>query len=112
MRSPSASLARLYFKTIYGIKPLSSYTRPRDRLKLAGIVLLSLVLLGDFGFIFVSSAIAQYDALKPQGLEGLLLLNAAMTASMIVFGSIRSCTWRLTVSTSKLVRSAFPAQTS
>jgi ABC-2 type transport system permease protein len=85
MRSPSASLARLYFKTIYGLKPLSSYTRPRDRLKLAGIVLLSLVLLGDFGFIFVSSAIAQYDALKPQGLEGLLLLNAAMTASMIVF---------------------------
>jgi ABC-2 type transport system permease protein len=85
MRSAFAVLTRLYFRSIYGWKPLSEYKRPRDWLKLAGAILLGLFILGDFGFIFVASAIAQYQALKPQGLEGLLLLNASIMSTMIVF---------------------------
>ena len=45
MRSAFPSLVRLYFNSVYGIKPLSEYRKPKDWLKLAGISLLFLLIL-------------------------------------------------------------------
>lgn len=72
-------------RSTFGWKPLAEYHNYKDWLKLAGTVLVGLFVTADVGFLFVSSAMSQYQALKPQGLEGLLLLNGAITASVAVF---------------------------
>ncbi|HUX38967.1 MAG TPA: hypothetical protein VMV44_13790 [Rectinemataceae bacterium] len=79
------ALVALDLRATFGWKPLGEYKGLRDWLKLAGAVLLGILLVGDIGFVFVSSALTQYQALKGQGLEGLLLLNGAIMASVAVF---------------------------
>jgi ABC-2 type transport system permease protein len=85
MRTPFAALVALQARATFGLKPLADYHSYKDWLKLAGMVLLFLVVGADLAAIFVMSALAQYDALQPQGLQGLLLLNSAIMASMAVF---------------------------
>jgi ABC-2 type transport system permease protein len=53
--------------------------------KTAGIALLALLLVADIGSIFVMMNLTMYSALKPAGLQGLMLLNAATAASAFVF---------------------------
>ena len=79
------SLVGLNVRSAFGWKPLSEYRGWKDWLKLVGAVLLALLLTTDIGFIFVASAISQYQALKPQGMEDLLILNSAIMASIAVF---------------------------
>lgn len=79
------ALLSMEFRSTFGWKPLTEYHNYKDWLKLAGAILVGLFVAADIGFLFVSSAISQYQALKPQGLEGLLLLNGAITASVAVF---------------------------
>ncbi len=79
------ALVALDLRATFGWKPLGEYKSPRDWLKLAGAFLLGILLVADIGFVFVSSALTQYQALKSQGLEGLLLLNGAIMASVAVF---------------------------
>jgi len=85
MKSAFSSLVRLYLGSIFGWKPLSERRGAKEKLKLAGIALLFLLVVGDFGVIFVMSSLSQYEALKPLGLQGLLLLNAAILSTMLVF---------------------------
>ena len=50
-----------------------------------GIALLVILVVVDIGVMFLGTNIAMYKALKPVGLQGLLILNAATTASVLVF---------------------------
>lgn len=90
MTAPFPSLVRFLVLSLYaparraagaaGAKPSAKRIA-----KTVGIVLLGLLLAGDVGSIFVMMNLTMYEALKPAGLQGLLLLNAATTASALVF---------------------------
>lgn len=87
MTAPFPSLVRLYLRSFYGLRPLSELKKagPKSILKAVGIVLLALFVIADLGFLFVLSNLTMYDALAPYGLQGLLLLNAATSAALVVF---------------------------
>lgn len=86
MRAPFASLVRLSVLTSYGLGGGAKAQRgPKAFLKKLGIGLLAFLVSADFIFLFAMTDIASYGALKPLGLQSLLLLNAAVSASLIVF---------------------------
>jgi ABC-2 type transport system permease protein len=87
MRSRFTSLSITYAKTIFSVTlPQKSDLRnPKKLAKYFGIGLLALLVLSDFVFIFAMMNVSLYSALKPAGLQSLMLLNAATTAAMLVF---------------------------
>ncbi len=84
------SLTRLYLGSVYGLSFPKGKTKPTFRrvAKTVGITLLALYMAAAFGAMFVLMNMAQYDALAPLGLQGMLILNAVVTATMmtLVFG--------------------------
>jgi ABC-2 type transport system permease protein len=87
MRSRAVSLAILYIKSSFSISlpKREELKKPKTLAKTIGIGLGIILLLADFAFIFVMMNLTMYDGLKPAGLQGLMLLNAATTASVLVF---------------------------
>lgn len=63
----------------------SSKAQAKAVAKAVGIALLALLVTADIGGIFFMTNWAMYRALKPEGLQGLLILNSAMSASLLVF---------------------------
>jgi ABC-2 type transport system permease protein len=96
MRAPFPSLVRFYVKSFYGISVgraggtaasagMDKKAKTKRALKAVGIALLVLLVVGDILVLFVAMDLAMYEALKPSGLQGLLVLNATTTASLVVF---------------------------
>ncbi|HWP69146.1 MAG TPA: hypothetical protein VN437_07580, partial [Rectinemataceae bacterium] len=87
MRSRIASLAILYIKSTFSITlpTRKELKKPKTLFKTIGIGIGILLLIADFSAIFVMMNLSMYDGLKPAGLQGLMLLNAATTASVLVF---------------------------
>ncbi len=87
MKSPFASLAVLYAKSMFGfgMPSRAELREPRKLLKAVGIVIFALFLVADIGFLFVMTNVSLYSALKPIGLQDMLLLNAATSTSVLVF---------------------------
>ena len=87
MRSRVASLALLYIKSTFSVAlpTRKELKKPKTLFKTLGIGLGILFLLADFSFIFVMMNLSMYEGLKPAGLQGLMLLNAATMASVMVF---------------------------
>lgn len=93
MRSPLLSVIRFYILSTYGLKGgaagLKSKAKAgkptfRQLAKILGIGLLAILVLADLAVLFFGSNYATYQALKPAGLQGLLLLNASMSATLMV----------------------------
>jgi len=92
MRAPFPSLVRFYVRALYGLSGSGSArsdsggkAAAKRTLKAVGIALLAALVVGDVLVLFVTMDLAMYEALKPAGLQGLLVLNATTTASCIVF---------------------------
>jgi ABC-2 type transport system permease protein len=90
MTAPFLSLVRFYALSVYGPARRSAAARSarpsaKKIAKTIGIGLLALLLVADIGSIFVMMNLTMYGALKPAGLQALLLLNAATSASALVF---------------------------
>ncbi len=87
MRSRALSLAMLYIKSSFSISlpKREELKKPKTLAKTIGIGIGIIALVADFSFIFVMMNLTMYDGLKPAGLQGLMLLNAATTASVLVF---------------------------
>ena len=87
MRSRIASLALLYIKSTFSIAlpTRKELKKPKTLLKTIGIGIGILFLVADFSVIFVMMNLSMYEGLKPAGLQGLMLLNAATMASVMVF---------------------------
>jgi ABC-2 type transport system permease protein len=80
------SLTRLYFLSFYN---LPGKTAPSSKLdfksiaKAVGIAALVLIVVVNFGVLFVTMNMSMYDSLAPAGMQGLMLLNAAITATIL-----------------------------
>ncbi len=87
MTATFPSLCSLYIKSTFGFSlPQRAAQMTRKAiLKLAGGILLAILVAADVGTLFVVYNLKLYDALKPAGLEEMLLLNAATNASLILF---------------------------
>lgn len=99
MRAPFPSLLRFYVASFYGLPGKTRRSggdegQPatrgkgngaRSTMRSVGIALLVFLLAGDIVALFSAMDLAMYAALKPLGLQGLLLLNAITTASLFVF---------------------------
>jgi ABC-2 type transport system permease protein len=59
--------------------------KPKTLAKTVGIAVGIVAILADISFLFVIMNLQLYDGLASSGMEGLLLLNAAITASVLVF---------------------------
>ncbi len=80
------SLTALYLKSFYnlpGKRAPGAKARPKELLKALGIGLLALLVVGQIGAIFVVTNMAMYEALAPMGLQGLVLLNMAVLATVL-----------------------------
>lgn len=79
------SLAGLYLKSFYNL-PTRGAAGKRDAkavLKIVGIVALGAIVVADFGFLFVAMNLGLYRGLAASGLQGLLVLNAAVMATAL-----------------------------
>jgi ABC-2 type transport system permease protein len=87
MKPRFVSLALLHIRSTFAfsLPTREEMKKPKTILKTVGIAVGSLLLLADFGFLFVMMNLTMYEGLKPVGLQGMLLLNAASTASVLVF---------------------------
>jgi len=87
MRSRIVSLALLYVKSTFSLSlpTRKELKKPKTLFKTIGIGIGILFLVADISVIFVMMNLSMYDGLKPAGLQGLMLLNAATTASILVF---------------------------
>lgn len=87
MRSRIVSLAALYVKSSFSfsLPARQELKKPKTLAKTLGIGIGILLLVADFSIIFVMMDLAMYRGLKPAGLQGLMLLNAATIASAFVF---------------------------
>ncbi len=87
MRPRFLSLALLHVRSTFAfsLPTREEMKKPKTILKTVGIGVGSLLLLADVGFLFVMMNLTMYAGLKPIGLQGMLLLNAATTASVLVF---------------------------
>ncbi len=108
MRPPLLSVVRFYVLSTYGLKGGAAGLRAnagasgaagaagkpsaRQIAKVLGIGALVLLVVADLVVLFFGSNYAAYMALKPLGLQGLLLLNAATSATLMVllFGFVTS----------------------
>lgn len=87
MKSRLASLAGLYLKSTLNISipPKEALKKPKTLLKTVGIGIGILLIIADLGLVFVMMNLSLYNGLKPIGMQGMMLLNAATTASVLVF---------------------------
>ncbi len=86
------SLARLYIRGFYNIssaKPRG--TKPglkrdlKPAVKTAGFVVLMVLVAGNLGYLFVMLNLGMYKGLAVLGMQGLLILNAVVMATMLTF---------------------------
>ncbi len=103
MKAPFPSLLRFYILSLYGLRGRASGSagwqdtaavdaarpdpkaRAKAIAKTIGIAVLAVMVIGELSGMFFATNYAMYKALKPVGLQGLLILNAAMSASLLVF---------------------------
>ncbi|PKL05810.1 MAG: hypothetical protein CVV53_07550 [Spirochaetae bacterium HGW-Spirochaetae-9] len=87
MKLRAVSLAVLYIKSSFSISlpKREELKKPKTLAKTIAIGIGIVFLIADFSLIFVMMNLTMYDNLKPAGLQGLILLNAATTASVLVF---------------------------
>jgi ABC-2 type transport system permease protein len=87
MRSRIVSLALLYVKSTFSLSlpTRKELKKPKTLFKTIGIGIGILFLIADISVIFVMMNLSMYNGLKPAGMQGLMLLNAATTASILVF---------------------------
>lgn len=87
MKSRVASLALLYIKSTFSISlpAREELKKPKILAKTIGIGVGILLLIADFSVIFIMMNLTMYESLKPAGLQELMLLNAATSASVLVF---------------------------
>jgi ABC-2 type transport system permease protein len=101
MRAQFPSLLRFYVLSTYGLRgrrtaasgevptaaeaPAGIKPSAKEVAKAIGIAALAILVVGDIGGIFFATNHAMYQALKTQGLQGLLILNSSITASFLVF---------------------------
>lgn len=80
------SLTGLYLKSFYNLPGKAAKGTkfdPKAALKTLGIGLLVLLVVGQMGFLFGASNMATYEALAPLGLQGIVLLNVAVIATIL-----------------------------
>jgi ABC-2 type transport system permease protein len=80
------SLTALYLKSFYnlpGKRVPGAKATPKAFFKALGIGLLALLVVGQMGALFVATNMAMYEALAPAGLQGLVLLNMAVLATVL-----------------------------
>ncbi|GAB1431485.1 hypothetical protein MASR2M29_01100 [Spirochaetota bacterium] len=82
-----ASLVKLYIKSFYNLSPFLDLKKlkPAHALKSLGIALVVLLVLTNFGFLFVSVNLAMYRGLAMLGLQKLLFLVSSLTITVFVF---------------------------
>ncbi len=86
------SLARLYIRSFYNISgatPRSTGAGLKRNLKpvvkAAGFVMLMALVAGNLGYLFVMLNLGMYKGLATLGMQGLLILNAVVMATMLTF---------------------------
>jgi len=80
------SLAKLYIRSFYnlpGKKTPGSKITGKEILKLGGMALLVVIVVSNMGFLFVMMNLNLYQGLAMAGMQGMLLLNAAIMATML-----------------------------
>ena len=87
MKARVLSLSILYLKSTFGfsLPTKAELKNPKKLAKAIGIALLVLFLIADFSVIFVMMNVSLYDGLAAGGMQGLMLLNAATLATIMVF---------------------------
>jgi ABC-2 type transport system permease protein len=91
MTAPFWSLVRFVVVSTYAPsrrgarRALGSKRSPKALAKAIGIGALALLVVGDLGTVFAMMNLTMYKALKPAGLQGLLLLNASIMGALLVF---------------------------
>ncbi|MCE5256356.1 MAG: hypothetical protein LLF89_05855 [Spirochaetaceae bacterium] len=87
MKSRFASLAWLFTRTTLDLSLPSrrELKTAKGLLKTMGILFLAAFVIVDIGYVLVQSSLAQYGALKPLGLQNIMLFNASTSALLIVF---------------------------
>lgn len=85
--SPFAALLRIHFKSVFAVRIPSraELSSPKVVLKTFGWILIAILLTADLGFVFGMMDVGMYRGLAPLGMESFMLLNAIVTASVIVF---------------------------
>lgn len=81
------ALAAMYLQSSFSLSlpKASELKKPKTLAKTIGIAVGVVAILADISFLFVIMNLQLYEGLAPLGMEGLLLLNAAITASVLVF---------------------------
>ena len=81
------ALAAMYLRSSFSLSlpKASELKKPKILAKTIGIAVGVVAILADISFLFVIMNLQLYKGLAPLGMEGLLLLNAAITASVLVF---------------------------
>lgn len=87
MKSRFVSLVRLFVKSTFDLSLPSrrELKTPKGALKTIGVIFLAIFVAADIGLVLAESGIAQYKALKPLGLQDLMLFNSSTAAFLIVF---------------------------
>jgi ABC-2 type transport system permease protein len=86
------SLARLYIRSFYNISGATPRSTGaglnrnlKPALKTAGFVALVVLVAGNLGYLFVMLNLGMYKGLATLGMQGLLILNAVVMATMLTF---------------------------
>jgi len=80
------SLSRLYIRSFYnlpGKKVPGTKASGKDILKFIGMAFLVMLVVFDLGYLFVMMNLNLYKGLAMAGMQGMLLLNAAIMATML-----------------------------
>jgi ABC-2 type transport system permease protein len=80
------SLARLYIQSFYNLPTGKSPGMKRDRKSIRKAIAfgaLMVLVVGDFGYLFVMVNLGMYKGLAMAGMQGILVLNAAIMATML-----------------------------
>ncbi|OHD20201.1 MAG: hypothetical protein A2Y38_03685 [Spirochaetes bacterium GWB1_59_5] len=80
------SLSKLYIRSFYnlpGKKAPGAKASGKDILKLAGMAFLVVLVVGDLGYLFIMMNLNLYQGLAMADMQGMLLLNAAVMATML-----------------------------
>jgi ABC-2 type transport system permease protein len=82
------SLSRLYISSFYnfsGAKPRGAKTGLKPLFKKAAYIALMAIVAGNLGYLFVMLNLGMYKGLATLGMQGLLVLNAVVMATMLTF---------------------------
>ena len=80
------SLARLYIQSFYnlpGKKAPGTKATAKEMLKVIGMIVLGVILVVDFGYLFVMLNLNLYSGLVLVGMQEMLILNAAVMSTML-----------------------------